>query len=396
MVNTLAIDMINLDHTYLCYNGEIIDNGNRRHCNIRPACYDNRIDLENTSRELITYHTNTTPYCYESLLATYINKYLTEVESMHDTVHTIVFTIPHTFNRSVLDCAMTHVSVDTYRIIYDYEAAATVVSHTTVVVPHTTIVVPSEFETTILANNTVTVIPFGSHHIKTAIQHAIPYAITLDDAWKVYKHLQMLPKVNISDIIMSIDQSFEMSQDDLKNILASYYTQLQKHIDSTMSVGLFRWLNRDVTCTRMFNNIIRTYNPDEAICIAACNTTRTASTPASTASTPASTASTPYNDTYKYIDTYEPSVERFNDECTKIHDQVCFNDVINDYMNAIDEFLIATCLSVTIYKINKSTLLYIHKLLVKYNWPCDHIDELATYIQDYLQKYNLCEVDLSK
>lgn len=372
MVNTLAIDMINLDHTYLCYNGEIIDNGNRRHCNIRPACYDNRIDLENTSRELITYHTNTTPYCYESLLATYINKYLTEVESMYDTVHTIVFTVPHIFNRSVLDCAMTHVSVDTYRIVYDYEAAATVVSHTT-------IVVPSEFETTILANNTITVIPFGSYHVKTAIQHAIPYAITLDDAWKVYEHLQMLPKVNISDIIMSIDQSFEMSQDDLKNILASYYTQLQKYIDSTMSVALFRWLNRDVTCTRMFNNIIRTYNPDEAICIAACNT-----------------ASTRYNDTYKYIDTYEPSVERFNDECTKIHDQVCFNDVINDYMNAIDEFLIATCLSVTIYKINKSTLLYIHKLLVKYNWPCDHIDELVTFIQDYLQKYNLCEVDLSK
>lgn len=380
MVNILAIDMINLDHTYLCYNGEIIDNGNRRRCNIRPACYDNRIDLENTSRELITYHTNTTPYCYESLLATYINKYLTEVESIHDTVHTIVFTIPHTFNRSVLDCAMTHVSVDSYRIVYDYEAAATVVSHTT-------IVVPSEFETTILANNTVTVIPFGSHHIKTAIQHAIPYTITLDDAWKVYEHLQMLPKVNISDIIMSIDQSYEMSQDDLKNILASYYTQLQKHIDSTMSVGLFRWLNRDVTCTRMFNNIIRTYNPDEAICIAASNTA------CNTASTPASTR---YNDVYKYIDIYKPSVERFNEDCTKIRDQVYFNDVINDYMNAIDEFLIATCLSVTIYKINKSTLLYIHKLLVKYNWPCDHIDELATYIQDYLQKYNLCEVDLSK
>lgn len=388
MVNILAIDMINLDHTYLCYNGEIIDNGNRRRCNIRPACYDNRIDLENTSRELITYHTNTTPYCYESLLATYINKYLTEVESMHDTVHTIVFTIPHTFNRSVLDCAMTHVSVDSYRIVYDYEAAATIVSHTT-------IVVPSEFETTILANNTVTVIPFGSHHIKTAIQHAIPYTITLDDAWKVYEHLQMLPKVNISDIIMSIDQSYEMSQDDLKNILASYYTQLQKYIDSTMSVGLFRWLNRDVTCTRMFNNIIRTYNPDEAICIAACNTA--CNTASNTASTPASTpACTRYNDVYKYIDIYKPSVERFNEDCTKIRDQVYFNDVINDYMNAIDEFLIATCLSVTIYKINKSTLLYIHKLLVKYNWPCDHIDELATYIQDYLQKYNLCEVDLSK
>ena len=73
MNNTLAIDMINLDHTYLCYNGEIFDNNKRRRGNIRPAFYDNRIDIDdNTFRELITYHTNQTQYCYESLLAIYI------------------------------------------------------------------------------------------------------------------------------------------------------------------------------------------------------------------------------------------------------------------------------------------------------------------------------------
>lgn len=377
MINTLAIDMINLDHAYLCYNGEIFNNNKRRRGNIRPAFYDNRIDIDdNAFRELITYHTNNTQYCYESLLAMYIAKYITEVESKLDTVHTIVFTVPHMFNKNILDCVMTRPLVDKYRVVYDYEAARNVCKDAN-------IIVPSEFETTVLINNVVTVIPFGSHHIKTVIKNFIPFDISLNDAWILYEQLQMLPKVNTA-VVLSSNQSFDITREDLSQLLATYYNVLHDCVNNNKSIAPFRWLSRDVFVNHMFDNIIRTYNPDEAICIAACNMTR---------------ISDNIVDTFKYIDTCKPSVKRLNDDCKKISDQVCFNNVICDYLNYVDKMLITNKIDIQIDKINKDVLSLILDTLANVNYPeCQskNIKDLTEIIRVYLQEHNLQEIKVTK
>lgn len=378
MNNTLAIDMINLDHTYLCYNGEIFDNNKRRRGNIRPAFYDNRIDInDNTFRELITYHTNHTQYCYESLLAMYIAKYITEVESKFDTVHTVVFTVPHIFNKDILDCVMTRPIVDNYRFVYDYEAASNVCKD-----DNTVIIVPSEFETTVIVNNVVTVIPFGSHNIKTAIKNFVPFDISLNDAWTLYEQLQMLPKVNTS-IVLSSDQSFNITREDLSQLFASYYNALRECVDNNKNIAPFRWLSRDIFVNHMFDHIIRTYNPDEAICIAACNMKR----------------SNNFVDTFKYVDTYKPSVKQLNDDCKKISDQVCFNSVLCDYLNHVDKMLITNEIDIQFDKINEDVLLLILDTLANINYSeCQskNIRDLTEIIRVYLQEHNLQEVKITK
>lgn len=357
----LAIDMINLDHTYLCNSEDSVFNDNKR-CrgNIRPIINNNFVDItDNFNRELISQHINNSRYSFESLLSVYVNKYIEEVGD----VNKVIFTIPHFFNQKSLK-AINH----DYTTVNDYIAAASYLYdyndkiNSNQEFPQNkiymyTLIVPSEYETTIASvdniSHTITnihTIPYGSYYIKQSIKNALPFDITLDGAWNIYKNLQMINKVNISDIILSIEKSYYMTYDDLTQILTNYYNEITKHIPANTLLAPFRWIARDKTIQHIYKNIIKTYNPDEAICIGAYKYLK-------------NNLYFKYDDNIVYIDNSSINYDDYTDLC----EHITMTNMFKDFANKVDEFLIDTRQDCSI-EFTKKSLHNILKLIEQSEW----------------------------
>lgn len=358
-VNMIAIDMINLDHAYICNNDhDVLSNVKRRRSNIRPVI--KKINdkqhtvsiVDNPSRELITYHDNTSSYNYEALLAAYVKQY---AEEHNDKVNTCIFTVPHMFNTHVLANAMKLIDMP-YTTVYDYVAASYIMS--TQIKSKFTVIVPSEYETTIATVDNfsftdVHVIPFGSHHIKEAIKEFIPFKISSNDAWTVYEHLQTVTVVDISNIDLSINIPFEITRDDLINLLADYYNCITTLLTSSSIIVPFRWLNRDNFINKTYT-IVHTLNPDEYICLGAymyINNNGHMNNP----------------DKFTYIDQYNTDYTICKSSYSKLVEDIELNTLICDYMNSVDEFLIDNDITMDIVLTRKS-IDKVKDLLVKYNY----------------------------
>lgn len=354
----IAIDMINLDHAYICNNDhDVLSNVKRRRSNIRPAIKNINNQhtvsiIDNPTRELITYHNNTSPYNYEALLAAYVKQY---AEEHNDKVNTCIFTIPHMFNTNVLANAMKLIDMP-YTTVYDYVAASYIMS--TQIKLKFTVIVPSEYETTIaMVDNysftNVYVIPFGSHHIKEAIKEFIPFKISSNDAWTVYEHLQTVTVVDVSNIDLSISIPFEITRDDLINLLADYYNCITSLLTSSSIIVPFRWLNRDNFINKTYT-IVHTLNPDEYICLGAymyINNNGHMNNP----------------DKFTYIDQYNTDYTICKSSYSKLVEDIELNTLICDYMNSVDEFLIGNDITMDIVLTRKS-IDKVKDLLVKYNY----------------------------
>lgn len=359
----IAIDMINLDHAYICNNDQnVLSNVKRRRSNIRPAIkkINNQHTvsiIDNPSHELITCHDNTSPYTYEALLAAYVKHF---TEEHNDKVNTCIFTVPHMFNINVLANAMKLIDMP-YTTVYDYIAASYIMS--TQIKSMFTVIVPSEYETTIATVNnhsftSVHVIPFGSHHIKEAIKEFIPFKISLNTAWTVYEHLQTVSVVDVSNIDLSINIPFEVTQDDLITLLANYYKCIMSVLTSSSVIVPFRWLNRDKFINKTYT-IVHTFNPDEYICLGAymyINNNAHMNNDA---------------DKFTYFNQYNTDYTTCKSSYNKLVEDIELNSTVCDYMNSVDEFLIDNDITLDI-ALTRTSIDKVKDLLVKYNWEKTH------------------------
>lgn len=355
--------MINLDHAYISNNEhDVLSNVKRRRSNIRPAIkkINNQHTVsivDNPSCELITYHNNTSQYTYEALLATYVKHY---TEDIHDKVNTCIFTVPHMFNINVLANAMKLIDMP-YTTVYDYIAASYIMS--TQIKSMFTVIVPSEYETTIATVNnhsftSVHVIPFGSHHIKEAIKEFIPFKISSNTAWTVYEHLQTVSVIDVSNIDLSINIPFEITQDDLINLLANYYKCIMSVLTTSSTIVPFRWLNRDNFINKTYT-IVHTLNPDEYICLGAymyINNNAHMNNDA---------------DKYTYFNQYNTDYTTCKSSYNKLVKDIELNSTVCDYMNSVDEFLIDNDITLDI-ALTRTSIDKVKELLVTHNWEKTH------------------------
>lgn len=350
----LAIDMINLDHTYLCNSHDQVFNSDKR-CrgNIRPIINNhlNTVDItDNFNHELVSQHINNSPYTYDSLLAVYVNKYIKEVKQ---DITQLIFTVPHFFNKTSLN-----ILDYLYTTIHDYIAAAAYLYD---LQEKFIVIVPSEFETTVATVNNkthtitnVNTIPYGSYFIKQSIRNFIPVNISLEDAWTIYKNLQMINKIDISKLLLSVEKSFVIEYIDLTQILAEYYNQLINIIPDNIPIAPFRWMARDKTIQQTYNNIIKTYNPDEAICIGAYRYYD-------------DNLNIKYTDKVIYIDESISSHDDYYTLCKHI----TTTNMFKEFANNVDEFLIDTNQEANI-QFTKKSLHNIFKMIEKSNWKYDN------------------------
>lgn len=355
--------MINLDHAYISNNDhDVLSNVKRRRSNIRPAIkkINNQHTVsivDNPSCELITCHDNTSQYTYEALLATYVKHY---TEDIHDKVNTCIFTVPHMFNINVLANAMKLIDMP-YTTVYDYIAASYIMS--TQIKSMFTVIVPSEYETTIATVNnhsftSVHVIPFGSHHIKEAIKEFIPFKISSNTAWTVYEHLQTVSVIDVSNIDLSINIPFEVTQDDLINLLANYYKCIMSVLTTSSIIVPFRWLNRDNFINNTYT-IVHTLNPDEYICLGAymyINNNAHMNNDA---------------DKYTYFNQYNTDYTTCKSSYNKLVEDIELNSTVCDYMNSVDEFLIDNDITLDI-ALTQTSIDKVKELLVTHNWEKTH------------------------
>lgn len=355
--------MINLDHAYISNNDhDVLSNVKRRRSNIRPAIkkINNQHTVsivDNPSCELITCHDNTSQYTYEALLATYVKHY---TEDIHDKVNTCIFTVPHMFNINVLANAMKLIDMP-YTTVYDYIAASYIMS--TQIKSMFTVIVPSEYETTIATVNnhsftSVHVIPFGSHHIKEAIKEFIPFKISSNTAWTVYEHLQTVSVIDVSNIDLSINIPFEITQDDLINLLANYYKCIMSVLTTSSTIVPFRWLNRDNFINKTYT-IVHTLNPDEYICLGAymyINNNAHMNNDA---------------DKYTYFNQYNTDYTTCKSSYNKLVEDIELNSTVCDYMNSVDEFLIDNDITLDI-ALTRTSIDKVKELLVTHNWEKTH------------------------
>lgn len=270
---TIVFDMINLDHAYYYHDSKI----SPRKGNIRPYLRNNQVIInDNITSPLITQHTNDTLFTYESWLAIYIQHYLKDITDNLNTQN-VMFIVPHYFNIKSIETAMNLLKINNWSWIYDYCAAAYHVSQK--IDKNCWIIIPSEFETTV-ANidihnniiNNVTVLPYGSYFIKRNIKQYVSQhvkEISIDDAWEIYKALQISKEIDVANIILSIEKSFVITRTDLENMLTEYYSNIKKILPNNVSVAPFRWIGRDKFFQSICNDIITVYNPDEGICLGA-------------------------------------------------------------------------------------------------------------------------------
>lgn len=362
-VNMIAIDMINLDHAYICNNDhDVLSSVRRRRSNIRPAIkkinkHDSVSIVDNPSHELITCHNNMSPYTYEALLAAYVKHYS---EEHNDKVNTCIFTVPHMFDHRILANAMKLIDMP-YTTVYDYIAASYIMS--TQIKSMFTVIVPNEYETTIATVNnhsftSVHVIPFGAHHIKEVIKEFIPFKISSNTAWTLYEHLQTVTVVDVSNIDLSINIPFEVTQDDLIALLANYYKCIMSVITTPSVIVPFRWLNRDNFINKTYT-IVHTLNPDEYICLGAymyINNNAHMNNDA---------------DKFTYINQYNTDYTICKTSYNKLVEDIELNNIVCDYMNSVDEFLINNDITMEI-TLTRASIDKVKDLLVKYNWEKTH------------------------
>lgn len=264
--------MINLDHTYMCDNGESVSiNGIRRRCNIRPSIHEELVSIqENTSKPLVTQHDNSSAYSYTSLLRAYIDRYLSEISCNCDQ---LIFVTPTLYNKTSLINALEHLQGKmNIKTIKPSLAAATGIRN--VVNEKSIMIIPDEYETSIsVFDNSIVyneiIIPKGSRWIKETIKKYIPIDISLQDAWNIYTRIQMLDKINLSDFIFQIENEYIITRDEIFDLLKDYYCEIY----SNMPTGIrcicpFRWIARDYWMKENYS-FVTLYNVDETICLGA-------------------------------------------------------------------------------------------------------------------------------
>lgn len=273
---SVIIDMINLDHAYLYYQSKM----SSRKGNIRPYIRTNQVIInDDITCPLITQHTNSTLFTFEAWLATYIQHYFNEMKIENIDRQHVMFIAPHYFNIKSIEVAMKILNIQKWSWMYDYYAAAYHVSQKAH--KNCWVIVPSEFETTIAKVDIdghiidhVKVLSYGSYFIKRRIQQYVSQytkEISVDDAWEIYKMLQMSDEIDVANVILSVDKSLVITQADLEQILAEYYTKIKRSIPNDVPVAPFRWIGRDRFIQHVCNDIITVYNPDEGICLGAAS-----------------------------------------------------------------------------------------------------------------------------
>lgn len=272
-MKNIVIDLINLDHCYISTeeNSVYYNNEQRRLGNIRPYINNNVINIsENDKYELITQTNNPTDFSYESWLAVYVKKYIEYAN--YEKGDKIVFVIPKSFNKNILSIVMSILKLKFY-YVYDYFGAVYFMSYHTDKV----ILIPNEYDTTIVyvINNLIVglkTIDYGSNYIKNVIKNYFKdYNISLTDAWNIYKALQVNSTINISQIVMSIEEEeVIISRDVLNELLYYYYDEIFSAIPNTIKIAPFRWIGRDVVINDHYN-MLTDYNIDESICIGVQN-----------------------------------------------------------------------------------------------------------------------------
>lgn len=370
----ISIDMLNLDNTYIAINSnEVFDSNKRCRSNIRPLINDKIIDIsDHFEKELITQHRNHSNYSYESWLAMYIKKYIEEVNQPIDK---IVFTIPHLFNTQSINIAMNilrnkfNINIP-YELIYDYLAAVTYINN--IDSQSKVAIVPSEYETTIvyIENQAITklhTIPYGSYHIKNTIKNAVPFDISLNDAWTIYKNLQMIPTVDLSKILLSIENSFTFDRLDLTSNLSYYYNRIINEIPSNATVVPLRWFARDYTIKYYFDNIFTKLNPDEAICLGAHMYVEN------------NVTINCCKDNYLYVDNNNYSCNDYNDLTNMIENSKLWNE----FVNIVDMFLIDSKLYFNVH-FNADSIRQICFMINNSDWKLKNPDK-------YNQLINIAE-----
>lgn len=272
-MKNIVIDLINLDHCYISTekNSVYYNNEQRRLGNIRPYINNNVINIsENDKYELITQTNNPTDFPYESWLAVYVKKYIEYAN--YEKGDKIVFVIPKSFNKNILSIVMSILKLKFY-YVYDYFGAVYLMSYHKV---NKAILIPNEYDTTIVyvINNSIVglkTIDYGSNYIKIVIKNYFKdYNISLTDAWNIYKALQVNSTINISQIVMSIEEEVIISRDILNELLYYYYYEIISAIPNTFTIAPFRWIGRDVVMNDHYN-MLTDYNIDESICIGVQN-----------------------------------------------------------------------------------------------------------------------------
>lgn len=363
----LSIDMINLDHTYIAINSdEVFDSNKRCRNNIRPLINGKFVDIsDRIDKQLITQHQNHTEYSYEAWLALYIKQYIDEV---NEHIQMIIFTVPHIFNTKSIDTAMSIISKEynyniKYDYVYDYIAATTYMNNVNGVA-----IVPSEYETTIAyitdgnVNNVLT-LGMGSQYIKHVIKEFIPFDISDDDAWTIYKTLQMLTSVDVSKIILSVETSFIVNRVDITNILSVYYNAIVNEIPVDYTIIPFRWIARDFSIKHTYENIYTQFNPDEAICLGA----------------------------YRYVDhgmdikcedncVYIDHSDHDGSDYVELFNRVRLTKKWNEFVNLVDEYLIETNQDIALELNNRCLLSLAIMLRSSVEWKNNNRDKYLKII----------------
>lgn len=274
-MKNIVIDLINLDHCYISVEKDCVyyDNEQRRLGNIRPYINNNRIDITNNDKyELITEENNPTDFTYESWLAVYVDKYIKYAK--YEDGDNIVFIIPLNFDVTILSVVMSMLKLK-FTYIYDFYGG---VYLTCKHYYNYVILIPNEYNTTIIHVNNRTIkelntIEYGSLYIKKEIQQYLNkynINISLDDAWKIYNSLQINSTIDISQIVLSIENEVLMTRDVLVSLLNDFYNEIFKTIPNTFVISPFRWIGRDYVICKHYT-LLKFYNIDEGICIGAQN-----------------------------------------------------------------------------------------------------------------------------
>ena len=273
MSKNIVIDLINIDHCYISIEKDsVYGSDTRKLGNVRPYINNNRIDVTNNDKyELITQYNNPTDFSYESWLAIYIDKYIKYAGYSEGDI--IVFVIPRNFDIAILSSVMTMLNYSFY-YVYDYYAA---VYYTYNKSKKYAAIIPNEYETAIVYVDNkniekIQIVKYGSNYIKEQIQDSFAeYNITIsrNEAWSIYQMLQVNSAVDISQIVMSLENPIIMERVDLTSILSKFYNKILC-IPHGYTIAPFRWIGRDYVINNNFK-LITTYNADEAVCIGAQN-----------------------------------------------------------------------------------------------------------------------------
>lgn len=274
-MKNIVIDLINLDHCYISVEKNCVyyNNEQRRLGNVRPYINSNRIDItDNDKYELITKDNNNTDFTYEAWLAVYVDKYIKYAK--YEDGDNIVFIIPSNFDITILSVVMSMLKLK-FTYIYDFYGAVYLTCKHLV---NYVILIPNEYNTTIIhvINNTIKglkTIEYGSFYIKKEIQQYLNkynINISLDDAWKIYNSLQMNSTIDISQIVLSIEDEIILTRDMLFELLIDFYDEIFETIPNKFVISPFRWIGRDYIICQHYK-LNKLYNVDEGICIGAQN-----------------------------------------------------------------------------------------------------------------------------